>query len=103
LRSQAAELRHDLVPAPESSGSGLSPNTRRMLDAIESLPIEEREVFELTRIQGMASSEVAEIVGVTERTVQRRLKRGLFLLMGMLADLGPANRTDGRPGGFEDV
>jgi len=33
-----------LVRAPESSGTGLSPNTRRMLEAIESLPPDERSV-----------------------------------------------------------
>jgi RNA polymerase sigma-70 factor (ECF subfamily) len=97
-RSNAVELRAELVPAPESSGSGLSPNTRRMLAAIESLPAEEREVFELVRIQGMATSEVAGIVGVTERTVQRRLSRGLFLLMGMLDDLRPLPKAGGPPG-----
>jgi RNA polymerase sigma-70 factor (ECF subfamily) len=96
-QSQAVELRDELVPAPENSGSGLSPNTRRMLDAIESLPAEEREAFELCRIQGMNPSEVAAIVGVTVRTVQRRLNRGLFLLMGMLADLRPAEKTGDGP------
>jgi RNA polymerase sigma factor (sigma-70 family) len=94
--SRALELRDECVPAPESSGSGLSPNTRRMLEAIESLPVEEREAFELVRIQGMTLSEVAGVVGVAERTVQRRLNRGLLLLMGGLADLVPPEKA-GRP------
>src|SRR5882724_8565881 len=85
-RSHAVELRDELVPAPENSGSGLSPNTRRMLAAIEALPDEEREAFELVRIQGMTPSEAAGIVGVTDRTVQRRLNRALLRLMGMLED-----------------
>src|SRR5262245_12994003 len=94
-RSQAVELADELVPAPESSGSRLSINARRMLEAIESLPPEEREAFELVRIQGMAPSEVAGIVGVTERTVQRRVNRASLLLMSMLEDLRPPERTDG--------
>ncbi|HZW07866.1 MAG TPA: sigma-70 family RNA polymerase sigma factor [Phycisphaerales bacterium] len=94
--SHAVELRDELVPAPESSGSGLSPNTRRMLAAIESLPAEERETFELVRIQGMSPTEVAGIVGVTERTVQRRLNRGLLLLMRALDDLRPPEKMDAR-------
>ena len=100
-RSNAVELREELVRAPESSGSGLSPNTRRMLDAIESLPTEERETFELVRIQGLSSAEVAGIVGISERSVQRRLNRGMFLLMGTLADLKPPEKAHGRPGGSE--
>ncbi len=97
-RSHAMELREELVPAPEDSGSGLSPNTRRMLAAIESLPVEEREAFELVRIQGMTPTEVAGIVGATERTVQRRLNRGVRLLMETLADLKPPEKTGGRLG-----
>jgi len=96
-RSHAVELRDELVPAPESSGSGLSPNTRRMLEAIESLPDDEREVFELVRIQGMTYPEVADITGTTDRTVYRRLSRALVLLTGMLADLRPAEKPGGLP------
>src|SRR5215472_12278573 len=59
----AVELREDLVPAPLSSGSGLTPNGRRMLEAIENLPEEEREAFCLVRIQGMTQIEVARLLG----------------------------------------
>jgi len=44
-----------------------------MLGAIDGLPEEEREVFELVRIQGLTHPEAAGIVGVSEKTVQRRL------------------------------
>jgi RNA polymerase sigma factor (sigma-70 family) len=92
--SHAAELGEELVPAPESSGSRLCVNARRMLEAIESLPDGEREAFELVRIQGMSTSEVAEIVGTTERTVQRRINRASLLLMNALADLRPPENPD---------
>jgi RNA polymerase sigma-70 factor (ECF subfamily) len=49
----AVELREGLVPAPANSGSGLTAEGRRMLEAIEKLPEEEREVFGLVRVQGM--------------------------------------------------
>lgn len=94
--TRAAELGDDQVPAPESSCSRLSSNARRMLEAIESLPAGEREAFELVRIQGMPTSEVAEIVGATERTVQRRLNRASLLLMSALSDLRPPEATGGR-------
>jgi len=75
--------------APESSGSGISLNARRMLEAIDSLPEDEKEIFSLVRIQGLTQPEVAEILGVSLRTVQRRLNRSLVLLLAMLADLHP--------------
>ncbi|MEX0586439.1 MAG: sigma-70 family RNA polymerase sigma factor [Pirellulales bacterium] len=89
----AVELREAFVPAPaESSGSQLSPNTRRILEAIEELPEDEREVFSLVRIQAMKQIEAAEVLGVSPKTVQRRLNRGLMLLTEKLEDLQPAPR-----------
>jgi RNA polymerase sigma factor (sigma-70 family) len=87
-QAAAVELRDSLVPAPaESSGSQLSPNTRRILQAIEGLPDEEREVFGLIRIQGMSQPEAAAVLRVSPKTVQRRLHRGLMQLARQLGDL----------------
>jgi RNA polymerase sigma-70 factor (ECF subfamily) len=85
----AVELDEGLVPAPPSSGSGLSPDGRRMLEAIEKLPEEEREAFDLVRVQGMSQTEAARILGVAAITVKRRLNRGLRLLTEQLGDLRP--------------
>ena len=85
----AVELIEGAVPAPASSGSGLTPNGRRMLEAIDNLPEEEREAFCLVRIQGMTQTEVARLLGVADTTVKRRLDRGLRLLTNQLADLRP--------------
>jgi RNA polymerase sigma-70 factor (ECF subfamily) len=85
-----AELRESLVPAPTSSGSGLGPNGRRMLEAIENLPEDEREAFDLVRVQGMTQTEAAQILGVAAVTVKRRLNRGLRLLTEKLGDLRPS-------------
>jgi RNA polymerase sigma-70 factor (ECF subfamily) len=85
----AVELIEGVVPAPASSGSGLTPNGRRMLEAIDNLPEEEREAFCLVRIQGMTQTEVARLLGVADSTVKRRLERGLRLLTKQLADLRP--------------
>ena len=83
------ELLEAVAVAPESSGSELSQNARRMLSAIEKLPEEEKEVFSLVRIQGMTQAEAAEIVGASLKTIQRRLNRSLFLLTEMLSDHQP--------------
>jgi RNA polymerase sigma-70 factor (ECF subfamily) len=89
------ELREGLVPAPPSSGSGLSPDGLRMLGAIGELPEDEREAFDLVRIQGMTQAEAAQLLGVSVVTVKRRLGRGLRLLAERLADLGPGGEPPG--------
>jgi RNA polymerase sigma-70 factor (ECF subfamily) len=88
-QSSAAELREEFVPAPASNDSILTPDGRRMLAAIDKLPDDEREVFDLVRIQGLAQTEVAEVLGVSAKTVQRRLNRSLMLLASELDDLRP--------------
>jgi RNA polymerase sigma factor (sigma-70 family) len=94
----AVELRDGLVPAPASSSdSGLSPECRRMLEAIDSLPQDEREAFDLVRIQALTHAEAAELLGVATKTVQRRLDRGLRLLTERLGDLGSGAKPPGSP------
>jgi RNA polymerase sigma-70 factor (ECF subfamily) len=87
----AVELREGSVPEPPSSGSGLTPDGRRMLAAIDDLPDDEREAFDLVRVQGMTQVEAAEVLGVSAVTVKRRLNRGLRLLTERLGDLRPQN------------
>lgn len=88
-RPGAVELRDDLTLAPGSSDSGLSRDGRRMLAAIDDLPEEEREVFDLIRIQGLTTPEAAKVLGVSESTVKRRLRKGLANLAEVLDDLRP--------------
>src|SRR5262249_27694266 len=87
-RPVAAEL-PESVPAPLSSGSGLTPDGRRILAAIDRLPEGEREAFDLVRIQGMSQPEAARVLEVSVMTVNRRLSRGLQLLAVSLGDLYP--------------
>src|SRR4051794_15049402 len=89
-RPRAGALAESGVAAPPSSGdSCLSQDARRMLGAIEGLPEAEREAFELVRIQGLTHAQAAEVVGVSAKTVQRRLNRARLLLAEQLADLRP--------------
>lgn len=83
------EYEDRFVAAPQSGGSTLGVDARRMLSAIDALPDEERETFSLVRIQGLMHAEVAELQGVSTKTVQRRLNRALVLLDERLADLRP--------------
>src|SRR6516165_2041432 len=95
----AALAESGVVAQPASTASGLSPDGRRMLGAIEGLPEDEREVFDLVGIQGLTHAEAAAVVGVSEKTVQRRLNRARLLLAERLADLCPATPDDPTPPG----
>jgi RNA polymerase sigma factor (sigma-70 family) len=85
----AEAIADSAIGAPASSGSGLSANSRRMLAAIDALPEDEREVFSLVRIQGLNHAEAAEVLGVSTKTVQRRIHRSMLLLAAALDDLRP--------------
>jgi RNA polymerase sigma factor (sigma-70 family) len=88
----AVELREGQVQAPASSSSGLTPDGLRMLETIGKLPEDEREAFDLVRVQGMTQAEAAQVLGVSPVTVKRRLNRGLRLLTEQLADLRPGEK-----------
>jgi RNA polymerase sigma-70 factor (ECF subfamily) len=70
-----------------------------MLEVIEGLPEDEREVFDLVGIQGLTHAEAAGVVGVSEKTVQRRLNRARLLLAERLADLRPTTSGGSTPPG----
>jgi RNA polymerase sigma factor (sigma-70 family) len=84
------ELDEERVPAPPGSGSVLTADGRRMLEAIDRLPEEECEVFGLVRIQGLTHGEAAEVLGICAKTVQRRLNHSLMLLAKELDHLRPS-------------
>jgi len=80
------------VDTGTAAASVPSPDLDRILVAIDGLPEEEREVFNLVRVQGMTKPEAARIVGVSTKTVQRREIRAIVMLNGALADLNPARK-----------
>ena len=86
-----APLPDESLPAPGVSDSGLSTDARRIMTAIDGLPEEEREAFDLVRIQGMSQAEASEVLGVSAMTVNRRLHRALRLLTSALGDLDPGD------------
>jgi RNA polymerase sigma factor (sigma-70 family) len=98
------ELREGVIaqpPAPEyGSGdcpSGLKLAGDRLLRAIETLPDEEREVFDLVKIQALSHADAASVLGIATKTVQRRLQRAMLLLRISLQEAGvwiPATQKD---------
>lgn len=88
-REKMVELVDQVAPPEDSTSSPPSPGMLRLLAAIDGLPADEREAFDLVRIQGMTHAEAAELLGVTVRTVQRRLSRSILLLTIRLGDACP--------------
>jgi RNA polymerase sigma-70 factor (ECF subfamily) len=59
---------------------------------VETLPEEQREVFDLLWYQGLPQAEAAALLGVTERTVQRRWQAARLALYDALhGDLPPSD------------
>jgi RNA polymerase sigma-70 factor (ECF subfamily) len=85
----AVELHDSQVAAPGSSSTMLSSDGRRILAAIDGLPEDEREAFDLIHVQGLNQPEAADVLGISVRTVQRRLNRALVCLSKELGDLRP--------------
>ncbi|HEX6813577.1 MAG TPA: sigma-70 family RNA polymerase sigma factor [Planctomycetota bacterium] len=86
---RAEPIVESAVAAAMSSTSEPSPNTRRMLQAIDELLPDEREVFCLVRLHGLSHADAAAVLDVSCKTVQRRLHRGMLLLVEALNDLQP--------------
>jgi RNA polymerase sigma-70 factor (ECF subfamily) len=89
------ELSEELVPTPPGSDSGLTRDGLRMIEAIDDLPADEREAFDLVRIQGMTYPEAARVLGVSVRTAKRWVNRSLRLLTERLGDLRPEDPAPG--------
>ena len=90
-QAPVAELQDEPAAPSVDSVSGLTVDARRILDAIEELPEDDREAFDLVRIQGMSQAEAAKVLGVSAMTVNRRLHRALQRLTASLADLYPVD------------
>jgi RNA polymerase sigma factor (sigma-70 family) len=94
-QTQAIELRESAVGAAaplDTPTPSPGPNIIRILDAIDGLPEDEREAFYLIRVQGMTQPAAAAVLGVSTRTVQRRVNHTLRLLAEKLGDQQPAAR-----------
>lgn len=76
----------DQMPEPAAPTSAEEELDRwhRFHVAVESLPVEERELVSLVYYHGWTQAQVAELFQVSERTVRRRWEAALARLHGML-------------------
>lgn len=73
-----------LASASATGVPSRTPDMTRILSAIDALDPDEREVFDLVRVQSMTHAEAADVLGVSTKTVQRRLNRALLALSDAL-------------------
>lgn len=72
---------------PEPDRAALTTDLRRRIsEAVEELPEEQKDVFLMRQIQGLAFKDIADIVGVPENTVKSRMRYALERLQRALAD-----------------
>jgi RNA polymerase sigma-70 factor (ECF subfamily) len=64
---------------------------QRIASAVDALPEEQREVFLLRQLQGLAFREIAEVVGAPANTVKSRMRYALEHLQRILSDLEESN------------
>jgi RNA polymerase sigma-70 factor (ECF subfamily) len=79
----------DRAPNPGPSTEALAAGgllKERIASAVERLPDEQREVFLLRQLQGLAFHEIAEVVGVPANTVKSRMRYALERLQRTLRD-----------------
>ena len=60
---------------------------RRLEDAIDTLPDDQREVFVMRQVSGMSFREIGEALGVPENTIKSRMRYALEKLREQLDDL----------------
>jgi RNA polymerase sigma-70 factor (ECF subfamily) len=58
----------------------------RLVEAVDDLPDEQREVFLLREVSNLPFREIAEIVGIPENTVKSRMRYALERLQAALSD-----------------
>ena len=79
------------VPAPEPAAPAEDPDDLdrwcAFHEAVERLPVEQREVVGLIYYHGWVQAEVAEHLGLSKRTVQRHWAAALIALHGLAKDL----------------
>ncbi|HMO14897.1 MAG TPA: sigma-70 family RNA polymerase sigma factor [Pirellulaceae bacterium] len=75
------------IDVPDTDGQNdRSSLAMDMLDAIDTLPEDEREVVDLLYFHGLTQIEVAEVVGVSKDTIKRRWSRARIRLAEYLAE-----------------
>lgn len=60
----------------------------RVLEVLKNLPVKYRDVFLLKYTSGLANSEIAEILRISEKAVNQRVTRGKVMVKQALEEIG---------------
>ena len=74
------EGRREYTPADQTADPTILERASAFHEAVNRLPVREREVIGLTYYHGWTQTEIANLLRVSLRTVQRCQKSGIFLL-----------------------
>lgn len=101
---RAAPLTDDVAATLDASAEGGC--ITQILEAIEHLPEDLREVFSLVHIHGLTHDESADVLDVSTKTIQRRLQQATIVLADELrgivggdVELGAISDDAGSGGG----
>lgn len=78
-----AALPQDLAPAPEET-LAIRQALQQLDDLLSRLAPRAREVFVLSQLQGLGYAQIAQQVGVSERTVKRYMAEGFELCLSLM-------------------
>ncbi len=73
-------LKRETVSIDDVENIGISENDYETFELIMSLPAKHKIVMTLYYVEGYKSKEIAEIIGISEETVRKRLQKGRELL-----------------------
>jgi RNA polymerase sigma-70 factor (ECF subfamily) len=86
-------------PGPEQR-VGARQELERLLQAVEGLPAQCRRAFELRKFQDLSQREIATVMGIAEKTVEKHLAKALLRLGRAMGnadeDTGQAERVQTR-------
>ena len=91
-------IRHERVaraaqPQPPDAAAVQAETAAALRAAVQTLPPRCREVFELSRVHGLAYAEIADVLGISIKTVENQMGKALRILRKHLAPWLPEPRT----------
>lgn len=93
-RDAAPRIAADAARPPPTDASAVQAEIEAALRAaVQTLPPRCREVFELSRVHGLAYAEIADVLGISIKTVENQMGKALRILRKHLAPWLPEPRT----------
>jgi len=84
--SEVAPPLHGSAPDDPDRALARAGDARRLNEAVEGLPVEQREIFVLREVEGLSYKEIADVAGIPIGTVMSRLSRARAQLQRLLRD-----------------